>query len=86
MLPGLAPSHPLTLQREALGNPLWQGVALHRLNLHSDAKTLQRAVPGAALGQLVQTRQHDHGQCGIIVTRLLGKLLQGDAAILAGLA
>ena len=82
----LARSHALALRGQALGNPLRQRGALHRLHLHADAVIFQGHEPGGGLGGLVQARQEHDGQRAVIALRLLGQLLQGGAAFLARLA
>jgi hypothetical protein len=78
--------YPLPLGSQTMGNPLRQGVALNRLHLQGNTTAFQRTKPGAGLGHLVQTREHHDSQHVVIALRALGQLLQGHAAVFAGLA
>ena len=82
----IAGCHTLALLLQALGNPLRQHLALHRVELQGDTKTVQRHKPRARAGGLVQARQDHQGECGVVALRTGGQLLQGDAAVLAGFA
>ena len=79
-------SHALALGAQALGNPLRQRLALHRLYLQGHAAVFQGQKPGGGLGGLVQPGQEHDGQGAVVALGLFGQLLQGGAAFLARLA
>ncbi len=88
LLAGLAGLHALALCLQALGDPLRQLVALHRVDPHGDAGAVQRTKPGALLLLAVQPRQVDDGQqaLALALRKWLAILLQRHRAFFAGLA
>ena len=56
----------LPLRRQALRNPLRQGIALHRFHLNGHALGFQRGEPAAGFCHPVQARQHHQRQCAVI--------------------
>jgi hypothetical protein len=85
-LPALARGHALALARQALGDPLRQGGPIDWVELHGRTKILERGEPGAGTGLPIQLGQQHQGQRAVVALGLLGQLLQGHAAVLAGLA
>ena len=68
--------HPLLIELQALGDPLWQGTPLYRIHLGQHTTRVQRGKPGAFLGGAVQPGQHHQRQRGVVACGLFGQLLQ----------
>ena len=81
-----SPGATLALRAQALGNPLRQCTALDGIDLHRNARSVERAKPGARLRGLVQPGQLHQRERAVVAPRAFGNLLQRHAAILAGLA
>ena len=82
----LAAGHALALQLQALGNPLRQHAPVYRIKLDRDAKTVQRAKPGALERCAIKPWQQYQRQRAVVALRTLGELLQRGRSLLAGLA
>src|SRR5205814_9017521 len=84
LLARLTALHALPLRRQALRDPLRQGLAVDRVDADRDAGAIEREEPGTGLLLAVQARQVHHRHD--VVRQRVAIALQRLGAFLAGLA